>query len=704
MFVTPALLFGTALVGLPIVLHLAMRRQPQRLDFPALRFVEARHEANRRRLRLHHLLLLALRCAAIGLLALALARPSIQGSGWLGGQEAPVAAALVFDTSPRMDYRQQEVTRLDQARQTAAWLLKQLPAESDVAVLGAEQTGPVFSVDRAAAKAAIERLHVAPRAPSVASLLEDAIRLLEQSDKKQKEVYLFSDLARSAWPAAATRSAGKVLAEAEAVQLYVIDVGVKNPVNAGLGEVRLSGEVLAKNSPVRISTEGTWLGSETELAVELFFLDEQGVPQKRGHVVAEPGGGGSRAIEFPPVALAEGTHQGYVRIVGGDGLAWDDIRYFTVELTAMPPVLVATRFPDRAVFFAEALAAGPSRLTTKTVPFEALAKETFADYAAVCLLDPPPLARDVWRRLLETVEEGGRCGIFLGAAARPAAALNSGLAGALLAAPLKRHWRQPTYLVTDPPSHPALARFRAVAGSVPWQAFPVDTYWQLGPLAAGAHVIASYATGHPAILERPVGRGLAITMTTPVSDPLNLTDREPWNVLPTAPEAWPFLLLMDGLASYLVGLHDQQRNYEVGEPVQIRLSTEQHPSMVLVETPEGDRLEQSVDPAAGAVVVSSVTTVGNYRVRCGRGQTQRTYGFSLNLSPAETRLERLSDTELTERIGGKRLRIARNIDQIDRDVNMGRVGRELYPYLIGLVALVVGLEHLVSNRFYRAVA
>ena len=53
-FVTAGLLAGVAAVAVPIVLHLVMRRQPQSFEFPALRFVKRREEANRRRLRLRH--------------------------------------------------------------------------------------------------------------------------------------------------------------------------------------------------------------------------------------------------------------------------------------------------------------------------------------------------------------------------------------------------------------------------------------------------------------------------------------------------------------------------------------------------------------------------------------------------------------------------------------------------------------------------
>src|SRR6185503_13611442 len=85
-FVNVSLLAGGALVAIPIVLHLIMRQRPKQLIFPALRFIQQRRIANQRKLQLRHWLLLALRCGAIGLFALALARPSVTSgtmSSWL---------------------------------------------------------------------------------------------------------------------------------------------------------------------------------------------------------------------------------------------------------------------------------------------------------------------------------------------------------------------------------------------------------------------------------------------------------------------------------------------------------------------------------------------------------------------------------------------------------------------------------------------
>src|SRR5207253_10912371 len=93
-FVTPALLGGAALVALPIVLHLIMRREAKLFKFPALRFVQQRRTLNQHRLRLRHLLLLALRCAIIAFLAFALARPTLRGSGAAGKGGGPLGRAL----------------------------------------------------------------------------------------------------------------------------------------------------------------------------------------------------------------------------------------------------------------------------------------------------------------------------------------------------------------------------------------------------------------------------------------------------------------------------------------------------------------------------------------------------------------------------------------------------------------------------------
>ena len=160
-------------------------------------------------------------------------------------------------------------------------------------------------------------------------------------------------------------------------------------------------------------------------------------------------------------------------------------------------------------------------------------------------------------------------------------------------------------------------------------------------------------------------------------------------------------MLSNELMLYLVGSTEQRFNYTSGDTVVLPLDANQRVPMVLLETPTGDRIKQTVDLKQGAVVLTSTDGLGNYRVRAGGESDGLDSGFSINLAPQATQLERLTEQELTEGLGADAVQIARNRQQIDRSVNIGRVGRELFPYLIFVVATVMGLEHLLSNRFYR---
>src|SRR5437867_13055939 len=112
-FIYPLLLGGLAFLAVPVLLHLIMRQKPKRLLFPAFRFLLQRHRTNQRKLRLRHMLLLALRILLIAVIALALARPKIFSERLNLTADRPVAAILLFDTSASMQYTVKNETRLD---------------------------------------------------------------------------------------------------------------------------------------------------------------------------------------------------------------------------------------------------------------------------------------------------------------------------------------------------------------------------------------------------------------------------------------------------------------------------------------------------------------------------------------------------------------------------------------------------------------
>lgn len=712
-FLHVALLGGALTVAVPIVLHLIMRQQPRHLEFPALRFIKLRQTANRRQMRFRHWLLLALRCALLMLLALALARPSIVGSGMLGDQEAPVAAALVFDTNPRMQYRQQNQSRLEVAQETAAWLLPQLPANSDVAVVDSRTASAVFSVDLGAARQRIERLDAATMSQPLAASIEAALNLVRESDKLRKEVYVFTDLTRAAWSPESTRALTQLLANVRDVGVYVIDVGVKDPQNYGIDQLQLSGDVVSQTSVVRLGADLVHVGDAGQRDVEVYLLDRAGKePTIRGRQSYMLAPGSSQHVEFALRGLDAGVHQGYLKIVGQDALACDDVRWFTFEVRPPWKVLIAAprdaaRKPaDYALFLSEALAPhamrvkGEAAFDCEVVDLATLADQPLDRFAAVCLVDPRPLEPAVWQKLHAYVASGGGLGIFLGRNAAPIEAFNEPLPQQLLPGRLARQWNAPdgVFMAPENYQHPVLAYFRSAADAIPWDVMPVFHHWQITPLADGTAIVAALSNNQPAVLERPVGRGRVITFTTPVSDP-NRPDA--WNQLPTGEGAWPFPKLVQGTLHYLVGSDQQRLNYTTLDTAVVHLGPADEYPIYLLDTPRGDQIRTPVDEKQHALVVTSTESPGNYRLRAGGGDQQADWGFSVNLPASVSQLDRATREDLQAVFGDMPFRLAANRDEIDRSVSAGRVGQELFPYLIVLVVIVLGCEQVLANRFYQ---
>ena len=77
----PLLLWGTAAVAVPVLIHLLLRQRPRPRAWAAMRWLQAAMQRAQRRYKLTNLVLLLLRCLIILLVALAVARPSLAGLG-----------------------------------------------------------------------------------------------------------------------------------------------------------------------------------------------------------------------------------------------------------------------------------------------------------------------------------------------------------------------------------------------------------------------------------------------------------------------------------------------------------------------------------------------------------------------------------------------------------------------------------------------
>lgn len=708
-FLGPTLLAGTALVALPIILHLVMKREPKRVEFPALRFVRKRHSTNQTRLKIRHWLLLALRCAFILLLALALARPVLRGSGLLASGSAGLAAAVVIDNSPRMGYLVKNQTRLDAAKETATWLLEKLPADSEVALVEPARARRAKLAERDAAILRTERLRIAPDAAPLAEAVVEAIALLADRTDHRREVYVFTDLATVVWNDAALEQLREALDANPATQLYLVDVGAEQPVNAGLGELELSADHLATGEVLTIETlaRGTASVAGGQRNIELWLADGEGKLTKRASQGVKLSTAG-QAVELPIAGLTSGVYQGSVRIVGDDPLAIDNTRYFTVSVDPPPRVLLVGPTTEATLLVREALA--PSALAQTSAPrfacesitYDQIARTQLTTFDTVMLLDPPPLTADTWRTLGDFVQSGGGMAVFLGrAAVGNLDAFNLPAAKLLLPGELRWVSSAPRYLAPAGYGHPVLRQLADIGPATPWPAFPVFKAWAVGNLDPAASVIAPFADGSPAIVDGQFGSGHVLLVTTPVSD---RASDEPWNLLPTNPDPWPFLALVEGMADYLVGADTRALNYAAGRVVSLPLPRRSDLATYVLDPPQGDPLPQTLSPGQQEIVITVTNQIGNYRVRSGGQQLRLDRGFSVNAPGDVGQLDRVDFQTIAAVLGTDRVELVTGRNSLSSSIDLGSRGRELFPWLIALVALVLGAEQWLADRFYKGAA
>ncbi len=779
-FVNISLLAGGLFMALPVILHLLMRPRPKRQVFPAVRFIQSRRIDSSRRLQVQHWILLALRCGLIALTALALARPAVASALWTsylqwglctlallvvafllavtwirdsakglrialaigaallfiawtwlgyrtfssgeasaGGQESPVAAVLIIDTSPRMQYRQGNQPRLDVAKEMADCALSQLPEDSEVAVLDTRGGSGSFALDRLSAAKSIQRLRTTGLTRTFPEMMDSAIQLLRRSEKTRKEIYVFTDLAQTAWKVQDVAKFQQLLQEEKELLLYVADCGVKNPTNYSLGDLSLSSQAVGPGAEVRIRTTISALNNNNKRSVEMvleepdptlpILRDGKAILPKqqiRGLQPLEFNQISSNAVDFSLRGLQPGTYQGQIRIVGEDSLAADNVRYFALDVLQKVPVLAIApdNIPGDLLYLPAAIAPpgfGAGGFACDVMKQSELASKELSGYQAVALIDPAPLVPQQWEKLAEYVRAGGGLAIFLGHNAQPVASFQHPMAQQLFGGKLTRQTRAAGDLFLDPRTydHPVLAKFRAEQDKVPWGRFPVYYHWNLSDLLPEARVLIPYSNGLPAVVESKLGAGRVLTMTTPISDPLNPPNRPCWNELPRGEDAWPCFYLVNDMMHYLARGEEGNVNYFAGEVATLGNDPARFPERYQIFTPTEQ--PQDIFAREGRVVVRFTDQPGAYRLR-GQKQGPLSRGFAVNYPAESCDLTRLDEAELTKLFGKKAFQLAQNKEELSRSIGTQRVGSEFYSWLMALLALALALEQLMSGAFYRS--
>ncbi len=193
-FLSPLFLIGALAAAVPIALHLFRRRTEVVIDFPSVRLLTRAPVQQHRSRRLRELILLALRVAALVLLAVSFARPYVARA--IASVTAPITVVAV-DTSLSLSAPGQ----MTQARAAAKQAVQAAPGSHAVALVSFADAATVVvpaTTDRGAVLAAIDGLQAGPGGTRYRTAFARAAELIGDRDG---HVVTITDVQQAGWEA-----------------------------------------------------------------------------------------------------------------------------------------------------------------------------------------------------------------------------------------------------------------------------------------------------------------------------------------------------------------------------------------------------------------------------------------------------------------------------------------------------------------------
>jgi hypothetical protein len=713
---------GAGLAALPVILHLFMRQTPKHLIFPALQLIRERQKRSKKRLRVKNWLLLLARMAVIALMALALARPRLHSDVALGDDSVPTALGLVFDTSLSMQYKEpgKDKTRLDEAKERAREILKQVPESSQVYVIDSYDPAATGLAPTAALKQ-IESLttHAANRPLNIA--VGQAYRAIADSDRPRREVYVLTDLAKSSWNASEPAEGLDIVRKAAAkpstkISTYVLRVTSEDLVNVAIVAAEPSSSVATQGESINIKATLRSTGPATKRVVE-FYLDGQKKDQKAVDIPAS----GQTEVDFATPRLKEGeVHKGWIQLSGTpDPLEFDDRRYFAFRVRPAFKILLVsddlvrdTQFVAAALDIDDASTAVRSIQIQQVVTSQLVSKyrDALKGFSCVFLLNAASPDAEAWGLLNAYVHEGGGLVVGLGHRCVPES-YNGPIPAQLLPAqlvstsPLRE---ETTFGKLTEFTHPLFQLYgNEIAGQL--SQVPIYQYWKvkIPETAKAVRTLLRFADGSPALIERDFPgqqSGHTLLWTTPLARRAD-RKKEPggWNEFPQASYGYSFLVLMLRTVPYLAGISDEQLNYEAGENVTLTLeSGVRYKNFLLSRDGEKTAEQQTPTSSSNRLEILAPQSVGQFSVRAFTQEGQETQlGFAVNPPSRESELSPLDSKDLESLFGKDGYKLAENRVELEKYTRIAHVGYEIFPWLMILIVIIVTAENFLANTFYK---
>ena len=367
----PGFLFaGAAAVAAPIIIHLLNRRRFKKINWAAMDFLLEAQRLNRRRVKLEEIILLLLRCLAMILIGLMIARPSldINVSGLLkAGQTERV---IVLDDSLSMATIGQQGSPINKASEIL---------QKGIKSLSNNNSQDIFTVVRTTDPNKFAPNGLPLTESSITDLLDEfknikatdlrgdlhsALTTVAKSFDSEKAsfakvVYLFTDLRRMDWESSTKSGSDKGVVQTlqgiaeKAAGCYVVDLGSEVENNLFIEEVKPLGKVLVSGVPADFEVLVRNLGKSDIEDVTVSFSVRGSLPLKSKIPLIEAGAIGVAAFSYTFTDSSNESFSVPVEISldnefskSEDALREDNVRYFPARVASGMRVLIVDGDPS----------------------------------------------------------------------------------------------------------------------------------------------------------------------------------------------------------------------------------------------------------------------------------------------------------------------------------------------------------------------
>jgi hypothetical protein len=526
-FLAPLFLAGIAAVAIPVALHLMRRHADPVVPFGAMRLINRTPVEQVRRRRLRELLLLALRCAALTLLALSFARPyfvSAQAQG-----SAPLTVVAV-DTSYSLSTRAQ----IERARQLARAAVDEAPSGGPVALVTFDDKPTVAvppTLDRAAVRSAVSGIVPRARGTRYAAALSAAGDLF---GNRGGRLVIVTDLQPHGWDGAsqATLPSG-VAVDVREVPGPAGNLALRNVERSATGIVARIASTWSEPRPARVT-----LRIDGRAPIEAAST----IPPHQ-------------LIDVPLTVALPAAGSLHVSVTDPDGFAADNDYYVVLDAPARPRVLLVTGegAVSAAFYVTKAIQATETQsgfAVDQTTADQVDDRADLSSYAAVVVLGSGGLDRRGADALADASSRGTGLVVVAGPtidAARFTSLLPPSLA--ITIGP-KSAPEVPLSLATTDGRHPVFAAF----GSEPGLLGSVRFVQFARVPEESASVLARFSNGSPALLELRHQGGRVLVLASDMANG--------WNDLALHPV---FVPLVHGLLDYVADKSATAASYHVGD-------------------------------------------------------------------------------------------------------------------------------------------